>query len=1089
MAYQPKSYRKFLATSVTAAMVATVAAPVIPSVSANTSFSDVASNHWAADAINYLVEKGAIEGYPNGTFQPNASITRAEAAKILAITLGLDVDESASTNFSDASNHWASSYIAALQSQASGVIDGYTDGTFRPNRTITRQEMAKMIVTAYDLQEDETVNIDFTDNTGWGAEYITTLASLGIVEGVRAGQFQPNGNVTRAQTPVFVHRAEVPDVRIDVGGVTPVEFDIAGVEALTEEGRFAEVTFTAPASGTITRNDVNVSNARTGERIGIQEVDLSNDRRVLTVTFFENDIDRAILERGETYRFAVTVAGETYVYNFERPQYAEVRITDVDAEEGVLTFSSTSDRYPGPGSTNGNRVVNGTLEVGEEEIDLEYLLGRDVRVWYNTQDEIQNVEVKEETVYYDAVNVLTDDNELELIEEDDELEFAENARIRVNGNLLGTNADITDIPADFYGYAKLVTDSRGRIVHANLVSWTGNLVVGSIDDTEVFGVDDYAEVDLEDYVIVKDGETISIDDIEEGDAIFFNDNLPSNSVYDGYAEVYTNTVTGEIDDIFADGVEIDGVIYDFPTGNENNAWEVFYVDEDGEVESFTELSASAREDILEQYQDAGEVTLYLDRAGDLVFITGDLGELELTKLGSILLDDMIAYTSARQRIEVQVLKENGEVGTYDFSYESLDDVIINGVTYDVDKTTLIDTNTNGSTTGKIVVDGTSVEVDLAQSGDIIKLHFDDNDNVEKLEFFEAGASDFGATLLDGDFDIEDDTFMNGHRVRNNTIVFDADGEDLDDLSASDVDIYTWSDYKKETNAEIILDRGAVVYYDDANNVTYLVITETDVDADADTPAVLTEVRTNAAGDKITSITAYVNGKEERFRVDEVDVEKVDGEEDEWKEGEAVLLAFNDNNVVTEIEAPQQATGLNVTNVRSANRTIEAGGNTYELTRDGGQIIDARDSDYDTLTFSELNSLVTNNDNVIVDVVYEYNASSRFAQYFVVRDTRENNSSLSATINSIGDVTSDDDDVEVTFTVANVDETANLNFNIVDGSNTVVGTNPVSVTANTTASTTIGFYEGVTLTEGEDYTVTVTIGNRTLASQGFTIDAP
>src|SRR5690625_1103338 len=115
MAYQPKSYRKFLATSVSAALVATVAAPAIPSADAATNFTDQSDiPSWAEAGIAYLVEKGAIKGYPDGSFQPDNAITRAEAAQILSISLGLDVDENAVADFPDTQNHWGTAYIAAL---------------------------------------------------------------------------------------------------------------------------------------------------------------------------------------------------------------------------------------------------------------------------------------------------------------------------------------------------------------------------------------------------------------------------------------------------------------------------------------------------------------------------------------------------------------------------------------------------------------------------------------------------------------------------------------------------------------------------------------------------------------------------------------------------------------------------------------------------------------------------------------------------------------------------------------------------------------------------------------------------------------
>lgn len=217
MAYQPKSYRKFLATSVAAAVVATAAGPIAGVSAAETKFNDIAGvQSWAGDAIEYLVEKGAIQGYPDGTFKPTNSLTRAQAAKVLAISLELDIDTTAKTNFADAKNHWASSYIAAIQDQAPGVIDGFPNGTFQPDATITREQLAKIVVEAYGLEENENAVINFNDVSGWAADYVNTLASLGVVEGVSANKFNPKGNVNRAQAAVFVYRTEVEEARVDV---------------------------------------------------------------------------------------------------------------------------------------------------------------------------------------------------------------------------------------------------------------------------------------------------------------------------------------------------------------------------------------------------------------------------------------------------------------------------------------------------------------------------------------------------------------------------------------------------------------------------------------------------------------------------------------------------------------------------------------------------------------------------------------------------------------------------------------------------------------------------------------------------------
>ncbi|NEU32418.1 S-layer homology domain-containing protein [bacterium LRH843] len=199
--------RQKLAISFMLAMLITVSAFLHPAHAA--SFEDTLPA-WTIVAVDYLVEKGAVQGYLDGTFKPSSSITRAEAASILAISLDLTIDESKKTNFADAKDHWATAAIAALQAHRPGVVNGYGDGSFKPNNTITRQEMAKMIVEAYDLLLDVERTIIFKDNTSWGREYVNILASLGIVEGVGEAVFDPNGSVTRGQAAVFIHRTEIP---------------------------------------------------------------------------------------------------------------------------------------------------------------------------------------------------------------------------------------------------------------------------------------------------------------------------------------------------------------------------------------------------------------------------------------------------------------------------------------------------------------------------------------------------------------------------------------------------------------------------------------------------------------------------------------------------------------------------------------------------------------------------------------------------------------------------------------------------------------------------------------------------------------
>lgn len=130
-------------------------------------YSDVPSTKWSSTPIATLAKGGYITGRPDGTFAPEADITRAEFATIAARFSG-DV-ETGETNFSDVNGHWAENYIKVCV--ANGWITGYTDGTFKPDQNITRAEamaiVNRMLGRAVDAEGIEAVADDiyyFGDN-------------------------------------------------------------------------------------------------------------------------------------------------------------------------------------------------------------------------------------------------------------------------------------------------------------------------------------------------------------------------------------------------------------------------------------------------------------------------------------------------------------------------------------------------------------------------------------------------------------------------------------------------------------------------------------------------------------------------------------------------------------------------------------------------------------------------------------------------------------------------------------------------------------------------------------------------------------
>ena len=104
------------------------------------SYSDVSADEWYNNAVSTLSNAGIITGYPDGTFRPDASITRAELATIAA---KFDDLESGICRLTDIGGHWAEQYIVSAYSK--GWVDGYPDGTYRPDNSITRAEVVTLV--------------------------------------------------------------------------------------------------------------------------------------------------------------------------------------------------------------------------------------------------------------------------------------------------------------------------------------------------------------------------------------------------------------------------------------------------------------------------------------------------------------------------------------------------------------------------------------------------------------------------------------------------------------------------------------------------------------------------------------------------------------------------------------------------------------------------------------------------------------------------------------------------------------------------------------------------------------------------------
>jgi hypothetical protein len=169
-------------------------------------FSDVPYGHRNYVHINALVGLGIINGYSDNTFRPSNTLTRAQAAIMIVRAIGLST-EGVSSSFTDVPpTHAAYKFISAAYQ--AGIINGYSDGTFRPNANVTRAQIAIMVQRAFNIQASGTT-VSFTDvPEGYAPKkFIETLASQKIVNGYSDGTFKPLNNVTRAQFSTMIYNA------------------------------------------------------------------------------------------------------------------------------------------------------------------------------------------------------------------------------------------------------------------------------------------------------------------------------------------------------------------------------------------------------------------------------------------------------------------------------------------------------------------------------------------------------------------------------------------------------------------------------------------------------------------------------------------------------------------------------------------------------------------------------------------------------------------------------------------------------------------------------------------------------------------
>lgn len=193
------------------ALAAMLSVFVAPAASAALPFTDASTiPSWAEEAIEELMDQGVLSGNDDGSFAPNRQLNRAEVSKIIVLASGIDFDVAGGPHFPDvAEDAWYYDYIETMYNY--GWVNGYPDGMFRPGVGINRAEIAKMVVNAFEIDQDLSGAPHFDDvNEGdWYYGYIETAYNNGLMRGYGDGTFGPANAVTRAETASIVYNSQL----------------------------------------------------------------------------------------------------------------------------------------------------------------------------------------------------------------------------------------------------------------------------------------------------------------------------------------------------------------------------------------------------------------------------------------------------------------------------------------------------------------------------------------------------------------------------------------------------------------------------------------------------------------------------------------------------------------------------------------------------------------------------------------------------------------------------------------------------------------------------------------------------------------
>ncbi|HHW02252.1 MAG TPA: S-layer homology domain-containing protein [Thermoanaerobacterales bacterium] len=440
----------------------------------------------------------------------------------------------ATTSFSDVKDANVADAVTRLS--ALDILNGYPDGTFKPDNQITRAEFAKIIVSAVGVGKAAeyakgTTQFKDVPSDYWASGYIKVASDMKIVNGRGNGVFDPNANVTYAEAITMIVRALGYEPKAQaLGGYPGGYLAIAAEKDITKN---VNVVNTLAA----TRGDVAkmVNNAL--------DVNLMEQTGYGTNTIFE-EVDKTLLTSKLSVDELVGVV--TAIPKVDNTLDKDEITLEVTEKNGSELKTAETDDYT---------VLS--------DIDTASLFGLKVKAWAK-DDKIffVSVETKDKDTYRDSIDTVNKDasnkvKSLYLYVADKTINVASDAKVYVNYK----EAALDDLTANMYG-TFVVTNNN--ISFINVFNYAGNGVVTAVDsskETIEYFVNSATtkKIRLADYdaytISDKNGKTLSLSDIKEDSVIYWWENTDDDELF---ITVVNENATGELTKVRPDKVYIDG---------------------------------------------------------------------------------------------------------------------------------------------------------------------------------------------------------------------------------------------------------------------------------------------------------------------------------------------------------------------------------------------------------------------------------------------------------------------------------------------------------------------------------------------------